>query len=486
MIGKEWVTEIMNTPREDYPISDLANLFPEASPEEYLDILASIEEIGQQEPIGVKDGQIFDGRNRLRACRELGIEPRFFELGDDVDPLKYVLAKNLARRHLDASQRAVIAYKLSAWSKPGGDRRSEAYRKGVDQSAILPDGFTQEQSAKLLAVSPRSVRQAGKVISEDSPVVPALRHAVEAAGERRVNVSDAAKVVDQPAAVQEQALDRVLRGASKTISSAVRQIQREAMEATEAEALESNLAKPVDETITLHRSSVSDLSELVAPASVDAIITNPPNNPQDLPVYSDLAAFAAHALKPDGVMVVMNNAMLLPQVLEGLNHPDLKWISEFDLQHQRVSVGGVAPYWISLRRRSLLIYGKPGFKLNGVDNVIALPTSDELPEEQLRRQWLDMAMALIVERFVRPGQVVCDPIPLDKASSALAVRKHGCYFIGADKDEVNLERIKRSLARDEGDVRSESNLQAVSPEGQVPAVFPTEDALPDSQTNPTS
>ena len=476
----------MNTPREDYPISDLANLFPEASPEEYQAILASIEEIGQQEPIARKDDQIIDGRNRYRACCELGIEPRFIELGDDVNPLKYVLAKNLARRHLDASQRAVIAYKLSAWSKPGGDRRSEAYREGVDHSAILPDGFTQEQSAKLLAVSPRSVRQAGKVISEDSPVVPALRHAVEAAGDRRVNVSDAAKVVDQPAAVQEQALNRVLRGTSKTISSAVRQIQREVMEAAESEALESNRAKPIDETITLHRSSVSDLSELVAPASVDAIITNPPNTPQDLPVFSDLAAFAAHALKPDGVMVVMNNAMLLPQVLEGLNHPDLKWISEFDFQHPGAPGGVGPPYWITLRRKSLLIYGKPGFKLYGGDNVIALPTSDELPEEQLQRQWLDMGMALIVERFVRPGQVVCDPTPLDKASSALAARRHGCYFIGADKDEVNLERIKRSLARDEGDVRSESNLQAVSPEGQVPAVFPTEDALPDAQTNPTS
>ena len=53
-----------------------------------------------------------------------------------------------------------------------------------------------------------------------------------------------------------------------------------------------------------------------------------------LPLYSDLAAFAAHALKPGGVMVVMNDAMQLPQVLERLNHPDLNWISEFDLQHQ--------------------------------------------------------------------------------------------------------------------------------------------------------
>ena len=76
------------------------------------------------------------------------------------------------------------------------------------------------------------------------------------------------------------------------------------------------------------------------------------------------------------------------------------------------------------------------------------------PKNNFGGTWLGLAMALIVERFVRPGQVVCDPIPLDKASSALAARKHGCYFIGADKDEVNLERIKRSLTRDEGDAGS--------------------------------
>ena len=278
----------------------------------------------------------------------------------------------------------------------------------------------------------------------------------------------------------------MLRGESKTISSAVRRIKRRVMEAEDAEAIESNRARSIDETITLHCSAVSDLSGLVAPASVDAIITNPPYGSESLPVFSDLAVFAANALKPDGVMVVLNDGMLLPQVLEGLKHPGLKWISEFDLQHQGVSVPAGPPYWITLRRRSLLIYGKPGFRLNGGDNVIALPTLDQLPEEHLQRNPLDEAMALIVERFARPGQVVCDPIPLDRASTALAARKHGCYFIGADKDEVNLERIKRSLARDEGDVRSEWNSQAVSPEGQVPAVFPTEDALPDAQTNPTS
>ena len=401
------------------------------------------------------------------------MKPRFEHLDDDEDPVQFVLDKNGEVRVLDTSGRAVVGYKLSSMSKPGRpvDSRDEELQ------------MTQGEAALRLGVSRRSVTNVGRVLGEDSAAIPTLRKAVESG---RVKVSDAAKAVDQPAEVQEQALDRVLRGASKNIFSAVQKIQSEAVEAADAQALESNLAKPIDETITLHRSAVSDLSGLVAPASVDAIITNPPSFLEALPVFSDLAVFAAHALKLDGVMVVMNDGMQLPQVLEHLNHQDLKWISEFDLQHQAVSVGVGPPHWITLRRRSLLIYGKPGFRLSGGDNIIALPTPDQLPEGHLQRHLLDMAMALIVERFVRPGQVVCDPIPLDRASTALAARKHGCFFIGADTNDVNLGRIRRSLARDEGDLRSESNLQAVSPTGLVPAVFPTEDALPDAQTNPTS
>ncbi len=458
---------------QKYPISYLAHLFPDMTDAQFERLVKSIQANGLRVPITVWRGEIIDGRHRYAACLRAGVKPRFEYLDDDEDPVQFVLDKNGEVRVLDTSGRAVVGYKLSSMSKPG---------RPVDSQDEEPQ-MTQGEAALRLGVSRRSVTNVGRVLGEDSAAIPTLRKAV-ASG--RVKVSDAAKAVDQPAEVQEQALDRVLRGASKNIFSAVQKIQSEAVEAADAQALESNLAKPIDETITLHRSAVSDLSGLVAPASVDAIITNPPSFLEALPVFSDLAVFAAHALKLDGVMVVMNDGMQLPQVLEHLNHQDLKWISEFDLQHQAVSVGVGPPHWITLRRRSLLIYGKPGFRLSGGDNIIALPTPDQLPEGHLQRHLLDMAMALIVERFARPGQVVCDPIPLDRASTALAARKHGCFFIGADTNDVNLGRIRRSLARDEGDLRSESNLQAVSPTGLVPAVFPTEDALPDAQTNPTS
>ena len=423
---------------QEYPISPLANLFPALSEAQFDGLVTSIRERGLLEEIAVWRREIIDGRHRYLACIRAGVKPQFEHLPDDADPLQYVLDKNAERRDLDPSQRAVVAYRLSSMSKPGRPANSQD-----DEPQT-----TQAEAALRLRVSRRSVTNVSRVLAEDSGAIPTLRQAVESG---RVKISDAAKAVGQPAEVQEQALDRVLSGASRTISSAVRQVQSDAMEAAEAEALESHVAKPIDETITLHRSAVADLSGLVAPASVDAIITNPPYGSGSLPVFSDLASFAAHALKQDGVMVVMNSGMHLPQVLERLNQPGLNWICEFEFEHHRVPFNEWAPGWITLRRRPLLVYGKPGFSLNGGDNVIAVPTSDELPPEQLRRRLMDEAMALIVERFARPGQVVCDPIPLDRASTALATRKHGCYFIGADKDEVNLDRIRRSLMRDAGD-----------------------------------
>lgn len=55
---------------------------------------------------------------RKLACRELGITPRFSEYDGDRSPeglLAFALSKNLHRRHLTASQKAVLALEAEKW-----------------------------------------------------------------------------------------------------------------------------------------------------------------------------------------------------------------------------------------------------------------------------------------------------------------------------------------------------------------------------------
>ena len=83
--------------------------------------------------------------------------------------------------------------------------------------------------------------------------------------------------------------------------------------------------------------------------------------------------------------------------------------------------------------------------------MIEVTPPDEPAAGYQGRQRDDAGMALIVERFARPGQVVCDPVILDRSSIALAARRHGCIFIGAGTDQSCINRIRDRLARAEGD-----------------------------------
>jgi hypothetical protein len=66
---------------------------------------------GLRQSIVVYEGAMLDGRNRNRGCEKANVEPHFVEYTGD-DPLGFVIAANLLRRHLNAGQRAQIAAKL--------------------------------------------------------------------------------------------------------------------------------------------------------------------------------------------------------------------------------------------------------------------------------------------------------------------------------------------------------------------------------------
>lgn len=161
---------------KDYELDELAFLFPAMSPEEFEALKGSIGLNGFDpiEPITLWQGRVVDGRHRLMACRELGVEPAVHCLADDADAEGYVLRKNGgARRHLTTGQRGLIGARMAAGSKRGGDRQSK-------HSAKLRNGLTQGQVAEAMAVSVRLVSQGAAVLKAFEGVADDVVRAVEA------------------------------------------------------------------------------------------------------------------------------------------------------------------------------------------------------------------------------------------------------------------------------------------------------------------
>lgn len=132
-------------------LHELADLFPQMSEGEYNALRDDISKRGQIEPILLYKGRIVDGRHRLRACRELGIEPKTTEWQDDEDSLvQHAIALNIHRRHLTTSQRAMVASKLATLKR--------------GQHAVAEISASQDEVSKIFAVSPDSIQFARKIL----------------------------------------------------------------------------------------------------------------------------------------------------------------------------------------------------------------------------------------------------------------------------------------------------------------------------------
>ena len=89
-----------------------AAIFPMMDRKALQELVASIRDDGLEQPIVTFEGKILDGRNRSLACANAQVKPRYVKYKGN-DPLAYVVRANLTRRHLTASQRAMVAAKMA-------------------------------------------------------------------------------------------------------------------------------------------------------------------------------------------------------------------------------------------------------------------------------------------------------------------------------------------------------------------------------------
>src|SRR6516165_12425052 len=172
---------------------DLCKIMPPYTKKEFDELKEDIRKNKLQVPIMTYEGKILDGRGRYNACVELAKEGRETNFKANPytgpDPRRYVVSANVKRRHLNESQRALIAAQLATFAH-GGDRTGKA----------SIDALTQKEAAVLLNVSEPSVEPASKVIKNG---VPALVEAVKAGKLRESAVEHFAKSHEQDKLIAE-------------------------------------------------------------------------------------------------------------------------------------------------------------------------------------------------------------------------------------------------------------------------------------------
>jgi N6-adenosine-specific RNA methylase IME4 len=197
---------------------------PLLSDEELRTLAEDIKANGLKVKIVVHDGQVLDGRNRLRACELAGVEPDFEPWnGAGGSPTQYVLSKNLHRRHLDTSQRALVAAKAKTMFEEEARKRQKGGRGGVllVEKSTQAKGKARDQAAAVVNVSGFSVTQAEKVLVAGAPeLVAAVEHG-------KIAVSAAADLTAMPKERQKAIAEKVTKGEAKSVREAVRQMKRE-------------------------------------------------------------------------------------------------------------------------------------------------------------------------------------------------------------------------------------------------------------------
>ncbi|MCX5570603.1 MULTISPECIES: MT-A70 family methyltransferase [Kaistia] len=362
-----WQPGDVPAPVGQLPFHELANLFPLIEGDAFDDLMADIAANGLQEPIELLDGAILDGRNRYRAALAVGatVHTRQFR---GSDPLAYVMSRNLHRRQLSPSQRAIIAARVATMRQ--GERTDL-----TEPSANLRK-VSQGEAARAANVSDRSVTTAREVLAHGSAE---LVRAVEGG---RVSVSAAADIASLPIDQQKRLVESVDPRAfaavarqfrdRKTAEKKAKRAGREAALAVRQRALPEKrfgviYADPEWQFEVYSRETGMDR------AADNHYPTSPTNDIVARPV-GDIAA-------KDSVLFLWATAPMIKAALRVMEHWGFTYKAQFIWLKDRISTG----FW-NRNKHELLLVGTRG----------------DIPAPAMGEQWPSVIEAPVGEHSAKP------------------------------------------------------------------------------------
>jgi ParB-like chromosome segregation protein Spo0J len=321
--GKPADGELVRPTPERIPFHPFVNIFPILAEEFLHELAQDIKDRGLLDPIVLLEGRILDGRCRYLACQSASVEPEFQDYVGD-DPLGFVVSRNLQRRHLTESQRAIVAARF-ADLKLGANQHSQG----------LPIG----RAADLLNVGERSVARAREVLRGG---VPELVTAVEAG---KIAVSAAADLSGMPEPEQREMVASIPGGEADgkaRIKKAGKSARRKTSEsnkqvagipgaiapAAEVEKLKSELAAANERQrkleaeleqarVTVLESRAASSIRISPDLEIPPFLDRRPLSPEDLLAFD--AAMAAWASSTElRAALVAASAVVLERVIAAL------------------------------------------------------------------------------------------------------------------------------------------------------------------------
>jgi len=131
------------------PIHPYAQLFPPLTVTEFDALCGAILLRGLHEDIVLHEGKVLDGWHRYLACLAKGVTPRFRPYaGEGGSPLAFVVDKNLNRRHMTESQRALLGAKLRALFEEEAQLRQRAGLKQGSEFPVVENSLQRRNTKK--------------------------------------------------------------------------------------------------------------------------------------------------------------------------------------------------------------------------------------------------------------------------------------------------------------------------------------------------
>jgi ParB-like chromosome segregation protein Spo0J len=208
----------LETPERLMEFHPLSEVFPMMGEEELSQLADDIMKHGLHDPVIRHEGKVLDGRNRYTACLRANVTPVFVDY-EGTNPAAFVVSRNLQRRHLAVSQRAVAAAKLIPHLQKAARKRVLA-GKGADGSG----GRGKKRGPNPVEKVPQGLPgQAGAAAEAGAEPVNGRSRDLAAA---ILGVN--AKYIDYVKTIQEKAPKeiRAIREGKKTISQVMREIKK--------------------------------------------------------------------------------------------------------------------------------------------------------------------------------------------------------------------------------------------------------------------